>query len=83
MMVIITSPNATNGTTSDNFWSVASTQTKTQRDTNKLITFASTTYAGGIDLDEISVGVFTQALRELSHSSCRQWRYNVKFTVCI
>ena len=37
----ITSPNATNGTTADNFWSVASAQTKTQRDTNKLITFAS------------------------------------------
>ena len=62
----ITSPNATNGTTADNFWSVASTQTKTQRDTNKLITFASTTYAGGIDLDEISVGVFTQALENLA-----------------
>ena len=62
----ITSPNATNGTTADNFWSVASTQTDAQRDTNKLITFASTTYAGGIDLDEISVGVFTQALENLA-----------------
>ena len=62
----ITSPNATNGTAADNFWSVASTQTDAQRDTNKLITFASTTYAGGIDLDEISVGVFTQALENLA-----------------
>ena len=62
----ITSPNATNGTTADNFWSVASTQSKADRDDNKLITFASTTYAGGIDLDEISVGVFTQALENLA-----------------
>jgi flagellin len=55
-----------NGGTNDNFWSVASTQSKADRDDNKLITFASTTYAGGIDLDEISVGVFTQALENLA-----------------
>ena len=61
----ITWANATNGTTADNFWSVASTQTKTQRDVNK-ITFASETYAAGISLGSISVGVFTQALENIA-----------------
>ena len=58
--------NTTNGANADNYWSIANSQTKTQRDTNQLITFASTTYAGGMDLDEISVGVFTQALENLA-----------------
>ena len=62
----ITSQNTAIDPTADNFWSVANSQSQANRDQNQLFTFASTTYAGGMDLDEISVGVFTQALENIA-----------------
>jgi flagellin len=61
----ITSQNAIDAT-ADNFWSVANSLSQSDRDRDQLFTFASTTYAGGMDLDEISVGVFTQALENIA-----------------
>ena len=55
----------TDGATT-NLWSVADGQTKAQRDTTRLYTFASQTYAGAFSLDEVSVGVFTQALENIA-----------------
>ena len=55
----------TDGTTTNN-WSVADGQTKADRDNTRLYTFASQTYAGAFSLDEVSVGVFTQALENIA-----------------
>jgi len=52
--------------TNTNLWSVADGQTKAQRDNTRLYTFASQTYAGAFSLDEVSVGVFTQALENIA-----------------
>jgi flagellin len=52
--------------TNTNLWSVADGQNKTARDTTRLYTFASQTYDGAFSLDEVSVGVFTQALENIA-----------------
>ena len=53
--------------TSRNQWSVVNAlNTAAARSNTQQYTFASTTYAGGMDLQEISVGVFTQALENLA-----------------
>ena len=50
-----------------NIWSNANAQnTATDRANDGRYTFASTTYSGAMDLQEISVGVFTQALENLA-----------------
>ena len=55
------------GNTTTNEWTaVNALNTAGARLTNQQFTFASTTYAGGMDLQEISVGVFTQALENLA-----------------
>ena len=54
------------GNATTNLWSVADGQTKAQRDTTRLYTFASQTYDGAFSLDEVSVGVFTQALENIA-----------------
>jgi flagellin len=54
-----------NGTTNE-WTAVNNLNTAAARLTNQQFTFASTTYAGGMDLQEISVGVFTQALENLA-----------------
>jgi flagellin len=54
-------------TTTFNEWTaVNNLNTAGARLANQQFTFASTTYAGGMDLQEISVGVFTQALENLA-----------------
>ena len=58
--------NQSNGMT-NNAWQNASDKTHGGgQSVTKLYTFASETYSNGIDLDEISVGVFTQALENLA-----------------
>ena len=52
---------------SPNFWDVANAlNTAADRENDGRYTFASTTYSGAMDLHEISVGVFTQALENLA-----------------
>ena len=58
--------NGADGNATANNWSVADGQTKAQRDTTRLYTFASQTYAGAFSLEEVSVGVFTQALENIA-----------------
>ena len=54
-------------TTTFNEWTaVNNLNTAGARLANQQFTIASTTYAGGMDLQEISVGVFTQALENLA-----------------
>ena len=53
--------------TTFNIWNVVKDKvTATDRANDGRYTFASTTYSGAMDLQEISVGVFTQALENLA-----------------
>ena len=56
----------TDPTTFNEWTAVNNLNTAGARLANQQFTFASTTYAGGMDLQEISVGVFTQALENLA-----------------
>ena len=53
--------------TTFNIWDIVKdNDTAAKRSADGRITFAATNYAAGMDLDEISVGVFTQALENLA-----------------
>ena len=56
----------TDPTTFNEWTAVNARNTAAARSTDQQFTFASTTYAGAMDLQEISVGVFTQALENLA-----------------
>ena len=68
--------------TTNGFWSQAvSTAQKADAayapDDNEWVTFASTDLSGALELDQVSVGVITQALENISYCVPKMVGYNL------